>query len=120
MQNSKAVACACGALLLAACQTTQTTYHWDNYEPLLYQMYNDPGNANPETQISKLTQDIDTANSKGLRVPPGLHAHLGMMYAMIGDVAQSQAAFSLEKELYPESSVLIDKFLSAANSGVLK
>ena len=102
-------------VLLASCATQKPTYYWGHYEPLIYDMYHKPGKAEPGVQIDKLTQDIQRAQDNGLKVPPGLHAHLGLMYAIQGNVAQSQAAFLKEKTLYPESAVMIDGMLKRAN-----
>ncbi|MGJ8687554.1 MAG: DUF4810 domain-containing protein [Spongiibacteraceae bacterium] len=101
------------ALITSACVPTQNhMYYWGNYEKLLYDMYAKPGEAPPDLQIIKLTEDIQRADNAGLAVPPGLHAHLGFMYSAIGNVPQAKMAFLQEKQRFPESAVLIDSFLS--------
>lgn len=103
------------ACCLAGCVTTpKTTYYWGTYEQQLYAMYNKPGEAEPAIQIDKLTADIQAAEDAGKPVPPGVHAHLGMLYAMVGNAPQSEAAFLREKTLFPESTVLIDGMLQRA------
>ncbi len=103
------------ACLLAGCVTQpKDTYYWGSYEQLIYDMYNKPGSADPALQIDKLTADINAAEQAGKPVPPGVHAHLGMMFAMQGNVEQSQAAFLQEKTLYPEAAVLIDGMMARA------
>lgn len=43
-------------------------------------MYNSPEKATPSTQITKLEAEIEKTKGKGLAVPPGLYAHLGLLY----------------------------------------
>ena len=107
-----------GGSVLSACSTQQPIYHWGHYEPLIYDMYHKPGKADPTTQILKLTEDIQWAKSRGKKVPPGVHAHLGMMYAAEGNYDLAQAAFLEEKTLFPESAVLIDGMMARALNGI--
>lgn len=119
MKNGKlanrAVLSVVALILLSGCATNQTNYYWGNYEQLLYEMYAEPGSADPVTQVEKLSVDLEQAENEGKPVPPGVHAHLGMMYAMLGNIDQAHAAFSAEKALYPESSVLIDGMIARSS-----
>ena len=104
----------CG--LLAACETTSSSlYYWGDYEQLLYDMYNKPGNALPEMQIDQLSADIERAQHEGKNIAPGVHAHLGLMYASIGNMPAAEAAFNNEKRLFPESAILLDGMLQRAH-----
>ncbi|CUB06383.1 DUF4810 domain-containing protein [Marinomonas fungiae] len=98
-------------LLVSGCSTTQPTFYWGHYEPLIYGMYMEPGSADSGTQIALLTEDIERAEANGIRIAPGIHAHLGYMYAMEGNIAQAKSEFAIEKNLFPESTVLIDGML---------
>jgi hypothetical protein len=100
-------------IIAAGCATApKEHYHWGNYEELLLAMYVASGSADPFTQIDKLTVDIQQAENTGKAVPPGLYAHLGMMYALNGDASQAEAAFYQERELFPESAVFIDAMMA--------
>jgi hypothetical protein len=99
------------AVLTAACGKPVALYQWQNYEPLVYDMYMRPGKADPITQIAKLNEDIERANAEGKHVPPGVHAHLGYLYYGQGQLDAAYAEFSLEKTLFPESTVFIDGVL---------
>ena len=101
-------------LTSTGCVSTSTLYHWGSYERLLYSMYSEPGSADATTQIQALTTDIQKAHDMGKKVAPGIHAHLGMMYASQGKVEQALAAFNMEKVLYPESLVLIEGMMMRA------
>lgn len=103
-------------VLLAACETTPSTlYYWGDYEQLLYDMYNRPGKATPEMQIDQLAADIEQAQNSGRKIAPGVHAHLGLMFASTGNMAAAEAAFDNEKRLYPESATLLDGMLQRAH-----
>jgi len=45
-------------------------------------------------------------------VPPGLYAHLGLLYSNIGDDAQARAYFDKEAATFPESRAYIELLLS--------
>jgi len=95
-----------------------TLYHWGEYENLVYDMYIEPGTADANTQVAKLTTDIQKAASHGKPVPPGIYAHLGFMYALLGNTGLSQDAFNEEKARYPESSVFIDGMMQRAKNNM--
>ncbi|WP_430010346.1 DUF4810 domain-containing protein [Methylophaga lonarensis] len=106
-------------LLLTGCaQQPKQLYHWGDYENLLYIMYTEPGAADPDMQIQKLTADIQQAHAKDLRIAPGIHAHLGYMYALKGNMASAKAEFIKEKQLYPESAIFIDGMLQRMEKGM--
>ena len=95
---------------LSAC-VPRTLYYWGRYEDLVYDMYAKPGNADPGTQVAKLTEDIDKAHAEGKPVPPGVHAHLGYLYYQQGNLGGAQQEFQTEKTLFPESAAFIDGML---------
>lgn len=99
---------------IQGCETTQTRplYYWGEYEPLIYDMYHRPGNAPPSEQINKLIETIDKSEGTGRLVAPGIHAHLGFMYAAQGNIGLAEQAFHNEMALYPESRVFIEGMLA--------
>jgi hypothetical protein len=100
-----------GAVLASGCGPGPV-YHWGHYEPLVYEMYAHPGKAEPAQQIDELTEDIATAQSKNRPVPPGVHAHLGYMHLQQGNAMAAREQFEIEKRLFPESTVFMDRLLS--------
>jgi hypothetical protein len=99
--------------LASGCVTPpKVHYYWGNYEALLLNMYVEPGAADPFTQIEQLSVDIQQAENTGKPVPPGLYAHLGMMYALNGNASLAEAAFYKEQDFFPESEVLIDGMMA--------
>jgi hypothetical protein len=99
------------AVLISACAQPTPLYRWGEYEPLVYDMYMRPGKADPATQIAKLNEDIERTNAEGLHVAPGVHAHLGYLYYGQGQLDAAYEQFTLEKTLFPESTVFIDGVL---------
>jgi hypothetical protein len=95
-------------LILIGCATSESLYFWGDYENLIYEMYIEPGSADSATQIHKLKEDISKASSEGKLVPPGLHAHLGYMYFLLGDTHAAILELETEKKLFPESAKFID------------
>ena len=122
MFNFRIVATLLTLFLFAGCATQQDIYYWGEYEELIYNTYVKPGSADPQTQVEKLTADIQKSESLGKKVAPGIYAHLGYLYAVQGKDSQSEAAFVEERALYPESSVFIDGMLRRAKqvTGSLK
>ena len=101
--------------LLSGCaKPSDEIYYWGEYEQLIHDMYVDPGSADATMQVEKLTADIQKAESMGKPVPPGIYAHLGLMYASLGQSAQGKAALLEEQKLYPESAVFIQGLLKRA------
>lgn len=96
-------------LLVGGCANTKKpVYHWGQYQDLVYKGFVTPAEATPDMQITQLETDIENAQSTGQKIPPGLYAHLALMYAANGDKPSALAAFEQEKTLFPESTVLID------------
>ena len=95
----------------AGCATTPSLYRWGIYEDLMYQSYKYPGESDPVTQATRLAADVERTAVEGFGVPPGVHAHLGYLYATQGDLDSARTHFNLELELYPESKTFIDGLL---------
>lgn len=96
----------CGVLLLAGCGASQKPlYAWYHYEPELYAYMQ---GKDPQQQLTVLEADEQKAQAKGLALPPGFHAHLGLLYAKLGQTAQAQTEFQQEKRLFPESAPYMD------------
>jgi hypothetical protein len=102
------------AVLATASGCTQTTdiYRWGEYEDLVYAMYVKPGTADPGTQALELAEDVARTESEHRRVPPGVHAHLGYLYYLQGNIDAAFVEFQTEKELFPESTVFIDGMIA--------
>lgn len=104
------------ALLPLACQSSGGIYYWGEYEDSVHDVCLAESAVDLDAEILRITEIIDRAAERSRRVPPGLHAHLGYLYYLRGDVDGATAALLAEKEAYPESSVFIDGLLSRMKS----
>jgi len=102
-----------GACLLTACApVSPPLYYWGEYQPSLYQNHK-LGVTNYSTQITALEAIVARAQAQGQSVPPGLHAHLGMLYFNTGRESEALAQFAFEKQLFPESTHFVDYVMKA-------
>lgn len=98
-----------GFTLLSGCATGPANlYSWGSYQRQVYGHFN--GKSSSE-QMSALQEDQYKAASAGMPVPPGYHAHLGLLYGELGQFDQMQAEFEAEKQLFPESATFMDFLL---------
>ncbi len=112
-----------GGLALAGCVSQPSAlYNWGSYPEQSYLMYSQPQKAVPSAQIQKLEAEIEKSKAKNLAVPPGLYAHLGLMYSEQGNMNKAIEYFQLERQVYPESTILMDRLLKklGANQGAAK
>lgn len=98
-------------LLAGGCQAVRPLYYRGQYEVTIYQSYSKPGKVSVEEQIQKLQEDVAKAAGSGAAVLPGLHAHIGYLYASGGQIDAARREFEAEKALFPESSVFMDRMI---------
>lgn len=92
------------ALLLSGCadDSPSQLYYWDGaYTSSVYEYLTQEGDAG--AQIAALEESLQKAYQRAAKVPPGLHAHLGLLYLSQGNGAKFKAYVEKEAELYPES-----------------
>lgn len=104
--------------LLAGCSSPQTLYQWEGYEPQVYEYFK--GEEPKEAQAEALERDLQKIRSTGKAVPPGYHAHLGLLYLSMGKDDQMVQQFNTEKNLFPESGRYMDFLLENAKGGESK
>ena len=97
-------------IIISSC-ATESIYYWGNYENLIYTQYQTPGKATPEYQVDKMQADIQKAKSKNKPLPPGFYAHLGYQYLQMGKTTEAKKSFEAEKRQFPESALLMNRFL---------
>ncbi|MER2493315.1 DUF4810 domain-containing protein [Catenovulum sediminis] len=117
--KSKAALCCLFVIviLLSGCAVKDNRmYHWGSYENVIYAHHLKADETPPQLQIETLTMEIDKASANGKPVAPGIYAHLGMLYASIGDLSSAIDALEREKQAFPESAVLIDGLLNRVKS----
>lgn len=94
-------------LLLNGCQSPKTIYYWDGYQENLYN-YTQIDKTSHTEQIQSLEHTIEKAKSANKPIPPGLHAHLGLLYFSVGNPDKAIEQLEIEKSLFPESKTFID------------
>ena len=91
-------------MLLSGCadDSPRQLYYWDGaYTGSVYEYLTEEGDAG--AQIAALEESLQKAYQRAAKVPPGLHAHLGLLYLSQGNGAKFKAYVEKEAELYPES-----------------
>lgn len=96
--------------LLAGCVTKpQPLYYWGDYQSQMYGHFK--GEKSPEEQIQALEQVREQAKAQGKAVPPGLQAHLAMLYGQTGRSERLVENLEAEKKQFPESSTFMNFLL---------
>ena len=99
---------------LTACATPpKPMYQWAGYQSALYEYLKTDG-ANPGPQIALLEAQVQKNAATGEASPPGLHAHLGLLYSKAGDDAKAVEYLQAERKLFPESGPFLDFLLKNA------
>ena len=96
------------AVLTTGCATqSKPLYGWEAYQSQVYTYLKDE-DTDYSAQIANLEEVIQKTRATGKQLPPGYHAHLGMLYAKIGKDDQVLQQFETEKERFPESGSFMD------------
>lgn len=110
IRNIAGLGAAVSLLVLAGCASApQPLYHWEGYQQQVYERFE--SSSSTEEQIAVLEASVQHARAADRPLPPGFHAHLGMLYADIGKLDQVRQQFETEKSLYPESTTYMDFLL---------
>lgn len=102
---------------------TTSLYRWGEFSLQTYNYMNEKGKSSPLEQIAYLEKDIEKAKAENKAVPPGLYAHLGLLNLDIQNSQRAAMYFQLEKQVYPESTVLMNRLmqrLGTSNSNEVK
>ena len=94
------------ALLSGCANRPQPLYYWGDYENQQYGYLK--GNNSPEEGIQALEQTKQEAKSKGKSLPPGMSAHLGLLYGLTGRTDLFEQHLQAERIQFPESSSYVD------------
>jgi hypothetical protein len=85
---------------------TPPLYQWTGYQPEVYAYFKNV--KSPQEQIDGMEKAREQIAAKGNHPPPGFYAHLGMLYASVGDDGKAMKEFAAEKAAFPESSAFMD------------
>jgi len=105
------------AFVLGGCATvTETGYYWGNYSQTLYTYTKAPSDESLEEHVSELENIIQESATRGLKVPPGIHAELGYIKARQGEDGAAMANYESEMQLYPESRLFLERLTTQSGS----
>jgi hypothetical protein len=101
-------------LLLCACAAPpKTLYQWAGYQSALFDYFKNDA-ASPAVQITLLEAQVHKNASLREASPPGLHAHLALLYSKAGDEAKAVEHLEAERRLFPESAAYVGFLLKNA------
>ena len=96
--------------LLAGCATQPKPLHyWGDYPSVMYSHFNNA--KGQQEQIQALEAMREQARAKGLPLPPGFQAHLGMLYGQSGQAGRLAESLEAEKQQFPEGAPFMDFIL---------
>lgn len=95
---------------LSGCVTRpQPIYYWGDFQSQQYSYFK--GDKGPEDGIQNLEKVREEAKAKGRPVPPGMQAHLGMLYGLTGRTDLFEQNLQAERQQFPECSAYVDFLL---------
>jgi hypothetical protein len=116
MQRSKhpirgiALLSALSLVALSGCANVpQPLYYWGDFPAQQYSYFK--GDKAPEDSILRLEKIREEARAKGKAVPPGMQAHLGMLYGQTGRTDLFEFNLQGERQQFPESGAYLDFLL---------
>lgn len=103
---------ATGVLLaLTGCATQpKPLYQWQGYQKNV-DAYLRGDSLSPDAQTQLMEEDLKKIQAAGGNVPPGYHAHLGLLYLQQGKADQFAQQLDAEKTKFPESQTFVDFLL---------
>ena len=116
MNHLKLGLIAISALLLLGCATPEKMYYWGDYSNTLYQSKKHPSEQASLAHLQALEKIIAESGKNNLRIPPGVHAELGYIYFRQNKKDLAIQNFNMEKQLYPESRILMERLENAAKN----
>lgn len=96
-------------VVCTGCATQKSLYPWANYEDDLYGMYKNPEKSKEYQETLRII--IERCDEKGQKVPPGIRAEYGYCLYREGKLDEAIASFKKEREIWPESYVLMNTLI---------
>ena len=100
--------------LLGGCATAKKPlYYWGDYQGMVYGHLR--ASKSPEEQIQVLETLREHAKAQGMAVPPGMQAHLALLYGQTGRADRLVENLEAEKNQFPEGAAYVDFLLKKNN-----
>ena len=90
-------------MTLCACAGRPALYDWGAYQPAVYN-YLKQEETDYARDVAALEANMHRNRPPGQQLPPGFHAHLGMLYLKMGQSEQGMEQFLKEKRAFPEAA----------------
>lgn len=101
------------ALVCTGCAPKQAPmYYFGRSDSALYASKKEPTEENYLKLKQSLEEVIEQSGKKGMKVPPGVFAHLGYLNLLENKSDQATRYFNNEKQLYPEATVFMDRMIN--------
>lgn len=98
------------ALVTGCAQAPRPLYYWGSYPAAAYDTLRGDEKG-PLEQLRLLSEQAEKAKAAGLPLPPGYHAHLGLVYLKLGRNDDARNAWATEKARFPESAPYVDSLI---------
>jgi hypothetical protein len=110
MQSPRLLAAVVALGLSACAQPHRSLYMWETYPRQQY-VYLLREGMSADQQIQEIEAHAEKARAANAQLPPGLRAHLGMLYLSVGNPGRAMELWNAEKVAFPESTPYMDQLL---------
>lgn len=107
-------------LFCIGCSAKNKMYYWGNYSDSLYHAKKDPCVESLAEHKKVLENIVKESKKRNMRIPPGVCAELGYLYAVNNSTKKAIELFQMEKQTYPESTILMDRLIMQAEKRASK
>ena len=114
MNHLKLALIVLSAIFLLGCAAPQKMYYWGDYSNTLYQSKKHPSEQTSLGHQQALENISAESGKNNLPIPPGVYAELGYIYFRQNKKDLAIQNFKMEKQLYPEATILMDRLEKAA------
>jgi hypothetical protein len=101
-------------LFCFGCSAKNQMYYWGDYSDSLYHTKKDPCVETIAEHKEVLENIVSESKNRNQRIPPGVCAELGYLYAAKNNTKKAMELFQMEKQTYPESTILMDRLIMQA------
>ncbi len=101
------------AVLLTACAApVQPLYQWGAFPAHTYDSLRGTGKG-PQEQLEAMAVHAQKVAQAGQKLPPGFHAHMGLLQLKLGRPEAAEQHFTAEQTAFPESTAYIESLRRA-------
>jgi len=99
------------ALTLSSCSSNQALYSWYKYDDTTHAFAKKQNEKTENALIENFDKIINKQKGTRKVVPPGIYAERGYYFLKSGRTSEALEYFNKEKQLYPESTVFMDRII---------